>query len=90
MYLIDPAGNYPRHVGDVQADNPDWDETQPLPDGWIQVQDTDLPEIPDGYTLTEKTPALDTDGIMRRVFGTRKLTKAELARLAEANDAGTN
>ena len=86
MYLIDAAGNYPRHIGDLQIEHPDWTEDQPLPEGWSEVHDTDLPDIPEGYTLAEAAPTQLEDGTWQRVFKTRKLTKAELAKLKEADN----
>jgi hypothetical protein len=43
MYLINPNNEYPRHIGDLLAEHPDWTETEPLPDGWIEVLPGELP-----------------------------------------------
>jgi hypothetical protein len=58
-YYIDPQGNYPRHAGDVQAEVPEWnEETDALPEGWLNVQPGTVPEILEGQQLVELAPKL--------------------------------
>lgn len=58
-YFIDPEGNYPRHAGDVQIYVPGWNEdTDALPEGWINVEPGTIPEIPEGFYLVELAPKL--------------------------------
>lgn len=58
-YFIDPQGNYPRHAGDVQLEVPGWnEETDALPEGWINVEPGNVPEIPEGHELVELAPKL--------------------------------
>lgn len=67
-YFIDPDGNYPRHIGDVKRDNPDWNpETDELPDGWSEVAAGVIPDIPEGFYLNELAPAF-VDGVLTRQF----------------------
>lgn len=57
MYFIDPEGNYPRHVGDLQLQHPEWSvDNDKLPEGWIEVTEGILPEIPKGFALIELQP----------------------------------
>ena len=67
-YFIDNQGNYPRHAGDVQLEHPDWVEgVDALPDGWTDVAEGIVPEIPEGYELIELAPA-EVDGVLTRQF----------------------
>lgn len=33
-YIKVSTMEYPRFIGDIQRENPNWDESQPLPDDW--------------------------------------------------------
>lgn len=67
-YFIDPQGNYPRHAGDIQITHPGWDEeTDALPNGWVNVEPGETPEVPDGFVLVELKPA-QVDGVYVRQF----------------------
>lgn len=66
-YFIDPDGNYPRHAGDIQLLIPEWnEETDPLPDGWINVEAGVLPEIPENHYLLELPPKLVKNKYVRQ------------------------
>jgi hypothetical protein len=43
MLLIDPQGNYPRYIGDLLLANSEWEEGNPLPEGWILVNTSEIP-----------------------------------------------
>lgn len=46
-----PSGEFPRYVGDVQREHPEWDEDDPLPDGWVAIEDS--PGPPAIFNATE-------------------------------------
>lgn len=46
MLLIDAFGNYPRYIGDLQLAHPEWQEGEPLPSGWREVEETPAPDRP--------------------------------------------
>lgn len=75
---ISPAGDYPRFMGDIQLQDPKWQEGQELPDGWIAVEDSALPEVKENQTLIENYP-VEQDGKWVRNFTVRDLTADELA-----------
>jgi len=56
--FIDPEGQYPRYIGDIQISNSSWEYGDPLPDGWIEVVDKSIPEQRPGYVLAEDFPVL--------------------------------
>ena len=48
---------YRRFAGDVQLEVPGWNEdTDALPEGWVNVEPGTLPEIPEGHQLVELAP----------------------------------
>jgi hypothetical protein len=67
-YFIDTNGNYPRHAGDVQLEHEGWQEgIDSLPEGWLEVAEGIIPEIPEGFFLVELPPA-EIDGVLTRQF----------------------
>lgn len=38
-------GNYPRYIGDLKLVASNWQEGDPLPEGWEQVADTPVPDF---------------------------------------------
>lgn len=76
-YFIDPEGNYPRHAADVQIVAPGWNEdTDALPEGWINVAEGTVPDIEPGYELIELPPKA-TKGKYARQFTTQLITPGE-------------
>lgn len=72
-YFIDPEGNYPRHAGDVQIVAPGWnEETDELPEGWVNVEPGTTPDIPAGHELVELAPKL-VRGRYVRQFATQPI-----------------
>lgn len=68
MYLIDPDGNYPRHIGDLVLEHPDWTETQPLPAGWLEVLPGELPSPNYKQFVRELPIAQNAEGQWVRQF----------------------
>lgn len=67
MIYIDPAGNYPRHYGDIMNNNPGWQLNDPLPEGWQEVLEVDAPSLPENYNLIENYPVV-VDGFLTRSY----------------------
>lgn len=79
MILIDPQGNYPRHVGDLIISHPDWQEGQALPLGWTYVQQSEIPTYnTNTERLIEKFPEVDEAGVYNQKWEVVQLTQEEL------------
>lgn len=79
MLLIDPQGNYPRYVGDLRSQNPGWEEGQALPEGWINVNYSSVPEFDmSTQRLEELSPSLAEDGQYYQTWNVREATAEEL------------
>lgn len=50
--------NYPRYIGDLQAEYPNWQESDAVPDGWSQVQEVEQPLPEPGKKVVEDSPKL--------------------------------
>lgn len=73
---ISPDGKYPRYQGDIRLSNPNWDETKPLPSGWIAVEDVVMPDVPLDFALEESIPE-EIDGAYKRRWILRPMTSEE-------------
>ena len=79
MLYISPTGQYPRFYGDIQLENPDWKLGDPLPTGWIEVEEiSERPEIQFDETIEELEP-VKVGNKYQQNFVVRKLTEKELA-----------
>lgn len=82
--FISPQGEYPRHIGDIQIEHPDYEYGQAIPDGWIEVALTPVPQHDsETHTLIE-LPPVEIDGVVTQQWATRPYTEEELAAIAEA------
>lgn len=77
MLYINPQNEYPRHIGDIQAENPGWEPEFGLPEGWILVQPTDPPTL-DGDQVLQELPPQKINGVWTQVWTARDLTEQEL------------
>lgn len=79
MIYISPLGQYPRHYGDIQNENPGWSLGDPLPDGWAEVSLTErpLPEL--NKIIYEDYPEL-INGSYYQKWIVRDMTDAEINR----------
>jgi hypothetical protein len=68
MYLINPQNEYPRHIGDLQAEHPDWQPGQELPDGWVEVLEGELPSPSMTQFIRELPIAQNQEGRWVRQF----------------------
>jgi hypothetical protein len=77
--FIDPAGEYPRFVGDVQLDDPSFELGGVLPEGWKEVQETEIPVAGDGEVVIPADP-IEIDGVWTQQWDVRPLTTDEIKR----------
>lgn len=77
MLYISPENEYPRHIGDIQAANPEWDANSDLPIGWIAVQSAEPPTVLDGQMLQELFPQ-EISGAWVQVWAVRDMTADEI------------
>lgn len=78
--FINSQNEYPRHIGDLLLEHPDWKEGEELPEGWKAVVEVEYPEVGENETVDEKAPKL-IDGVMTQVFEVRPFTAEELERI---------
>ncbi len=79
MIYQDSNGNYPRYYGDIQADFPEWNLGDALPEGWLEVQETTIPEIGVDETYELGTPELVND-VLTQTWIVRPMTVEEIER----------
>lgn len=80
MVLINPQGEYPRHIGDLLLAHPDWKDGDPLPNGWQKVEYADeLPSRGQDEVIYEAEPTL-VNGKLMQTFKVRPMTVEELER----------
>lgn len=79
MKYISPQGEYPRHQGDIQLENPSWTPGDDLPEGWQFVQDTERPEPGENEIVFEQAPA-EIDGTLYQSWAVRPMTQEEIDR----------
>lgn len=77
MLLKTPNGDYPRFLGDLWLEHPDYKEGEPLPDGWVQVEYTPRPEVDEDSKAVEIEPVLQ-DGVLYQAWEIQPLTEYEI------------
>lgn len=75
--FISPNNEYPRHIGDIQLLNPNWNPGQDLPEGWTSVEYTEAPET-SGIAIAFEVFPKEIDGVWYQSWDTRDLTQQEL------------
>lgn len=80
--FINPANEYPRHVGDILVEYPEFDGVN-LPEGWQSVATTERPETGPNQTAYEVFPEL-VNGQYVQTWVIRDLTAEEIAAREEA------
>jgi len=78
MPYISPDNEYPRYPGDIQIVSPGWEVGDPLPEGWVFVEETPIPEIEEGQTFYAGEPE-EVDGTWRHTWVVRDLSEEELS-----------
>lgn len=79
MIYINAAGEYPRHIGDIQLVKKGWQEGDALPEGWQAVAEIDYPIAKEGYIIFEDYP-IEVEGVLTQNWQTRKMTPEEIER----------
>lgn len=74
---INPNQEYPRHIGDILLDHPDFDGIN-LPEGWKPVAYSQRPTVEDYQVVLEVFPEL-IDGQYVQAWYVRDLTVEEMA-----------
>jgi hypothetical protein len=85
MLYINPQGEYPRHYGDIMLDAPGWKLGDDLPEGWVQVAETERPAPGADQVVVEAAPK-EVKGVMTQQWLVRDMTAEEL----ERRDAPSN
>lgn len=81
MLYISPTNEYPRHIGDIKIEHPDYKDGEPLPDGWIHVEESEYPDFVAGKAIFELEPK-EIDGKYYQSFSYRDLTLDEVDAIA--------
>jgi hypothetical protein len=74
---MSPNNEYPRYPGDIEIANPGWNFGDPLPTGWVFVNETTPPELEPGQTYGAGEPE-EINGEWFHTWTVRDLTEAEL------------
>jgi hypothetical protein len=74
--FISPNNEYPRYVGDILIEHPDFDGVN-LPDGWKSVESTDRPLVGQDEIAYEVEPEL-SNGSYKQSWAIRPLTTEEI------------
>jgi hypothetical protein len=79
MLLINPKGEYPRHIGDLQLAHKSWKIGDSLPNGWVEVIESPFPDVDQGKIVYEEFP-IELDGVMTQNWQVREMTAQEIER----------
>lgn len=74
--FISPDGQYPRHIGDILIEYPDFDGVN-LPNGWNMVQEVDRPTVGENEIAYETSPEI-VNGIYKQSWAIRTVTEEEI------------
>lgn len=77
--FISPTNEYPRYIGDVQLEHPNWEYGDPLPEGWTEVEYSDYPSAGEYEVVFEDFP-VEVDGKMKQNWQIRPMTAEEKER----------
>jgi hypothetical protein len=87
LIFIDGSGNYPRFIGDILIDHPEWKIGDPIPEGWTRVISTVPPQIDSPHQILEEATPAEIDGEMTQQWRIREMTEEEVFRLSPSNSA---
>ena len=79
MIYINPKGEYPRHIGDIQLEHPDFKEGDTLPEGWVKVQQAERPAVGTDELVYEGFPN-EVNGEFVQNWQVRDMTAEEIER----------
>ena len=80
MAYISPKNEYPRHIGDIKIENPDWKPGDSLPKGWVEVQEVSPPALETNKIVYEDFP-IEDNGVMKQNWQIRDMTSEEIERV---------
>lgn len=80
MIFIKNGLEYPRYVGDIEQENPEWELGQALPEGWEFVQETAAPTPTTDQLVTEVFPVL-VEGQWTQTWELIDLTEEDINKL---------
>ena len=78
MIYIDPQGNYPRFIGDIQQEVPAWNQGDDLPSGWLEVFQSDIPEYNQMTHRVYEGDPVEINGKLYQNWIVREATQEEL------------
>lgn len=78
LYLA-PNNEYPRFIGDLLLDHPEYKDGDPLPTGWSIVKEVEYPTVEQDEIIVENSPEL-INGVLTQSFTVRPMNEDELAR----------
>jgi hypothetical protein len=76
MKYMNAEKEYPRYVGDIRITNPKWVDSDPLPKGWVKVEDVAPPKY-DKDVVIERADPIEVDGVWYEAWTERALTEQE-------------
>jgi len=79
MLYINPEGEFPRHIGDIWIDYPNFKDGDELPEGWVKVEEVPLPNKTDDQIVEQGYP-VEVDGVMTQNWQVRDMTAEEIER----------
>lgn len=79
MIYISPENEYPRHIGDIQLEHPNFKDGDKLPTGWVKVAEAEKPEPQMDKIIFEDFP-VEVDGVMTQNWQVRDMTAEEIER----------
>lgn len=85
MFLRNPNGAYPVHMGDLQLEFPSWQEGDALPSGWVEIAPGIIPSFDAATEIWVEVEPAEVDGVLTRQFVVRNLTAAEIAAREASN-----
>lgn len=86
-YLNTETGEYPRHIGDLHLLG--YKDGEDLPEGWVVVTPTQMPEVEDNQIAKEKAPQ-SIDGQWFQSWEIVTFTPEEIAEMQERRQALEN
>jgi hypothetical protein len=78
MIFINPENEYPRFIGDLQLEHEDWQIGDALPEGWVEVLPSELPEHDSATETIEELAPVKRNGKFYQAFQKRNRTTEEL------------
>jgi hypothetical protein len=61
IYFNTERNEYPRYIGDIQLEHPNFNEGDTLPQGWVFLEETDSPLVGENQYTKLTTPKYEND-----------------------------